>query len=115
MNSESLDNEPATERAFLVRNDIKLFQNETNNNNKDTKYMIVDRRRSDTDALNSLSDVKLIRQRLLKYAHVQSTDSTDGESALIDEETTSKTNGNAVMTSGERTNSNVGNGTEGNV
>lgn len=36
----------------------------------------IDRRRSDTDALrHSLSDAKLARQRLLKYAHVKSTDS----------------------------------------
>lgn len=108
--------EPTTERAFLVRNDIKLFQNETNNNNKDTKYMIVDRRRSDTDALNSLSDVKLIRQRLLKYAHVQSTDSTEGDSA-VDEETKNTPNGKAYMTSSseDRTSTNNGNEEKGNV
>jgi len=42
--------------------------------------MIIDRRRSDTDALNSMSDVKLVRQKLLKYAHVKSQDSTDSDS-----------------------------------
>ena len=79
-------NEPATEKAFLVRNDIKYFQkgttnnnnnNSKNNNSKDNSYMIIDRRRSDTDALNSMSDVKLVRQKLLKYAHVKSQDSTE--------------------------------------
>ena len=96
-NSEETDsdsgNEPAakTERAFLVRNDIKYFQNDntatTNNNNNNSKnnnnsnkkenYVLIDRRRSDTDALNSMSDVKLVRQKLLKYAHVKSQDSTE--------------------------------------
>ena len=41
--------------------------------------MIIDRRRSDTDALNAMSDVKLVRQKLLKYAHVKSQDSTEIE------------------------------------
>ena len=72
--------EPTAERAFLVRNDIKLFQNESNaNNNNPNPYMIIDRRRSDTDALNAMSDVKLVRQKLLKYAHVKSQDSTEIE------------------------------------
>jgi len=95
--SKEVGNTPGGEqRAFLVRNDIKLFQreshlnnnssNKNNNNNSDSnKYMLVDRRRSDTDALNYGSDVKLVRQKLLKYAHVQSQDSADGESGGADE------------------------------
>lgn len=112
-NSEETDSdgiEPATEKAFLVRNDIKYFQkdnttnnnnnnnnsknNNDNSNNKNTKenYVLIDRRRSDTDALNSMSDVKLVRQKLLKYAHVKSQDSTDAPT----DEKISVANGNVT-------------------
>lgn len=85
-------------RPFLIRNDIKLFQhnnstdepNNNNNNNNNSSYKSkglfnIDRRRSDTDALrHSLSDAKLARQKLLKYAHVKSTDSDHDVNNLID-------------------------------
>lgn len=107
-NSDKTDsdngNEPATEKSFLVRNDIKYFQNDNttnsninnskNNNNNSTKesYVLIDRRRSDTDALNSMSDVKLVRQKLLKYAHVKSQDSTE----IPTDEKITVTNGNVT-------------------
>ena len=88
-------------QAFLVNNDIKLFQNESNNvknNNNlsltDKSYMIIDRRRSDTDAMNSMSDVKLVRQKLLKYAHVKSQDSTDTPPSVNDDGANHVVNGN---------------------
>ncbi|XP_066916345.1 3',5'-cyclic-AMP phosphodiesterase 4C-like isoform X2 [Clytia hemisphaerica] len=104
--------EPSTaDRAFLVRNDIKLFQNESNaNNNNPNSYMIIDRRRSDTDALNAMSDVKLVRQKLLKYAHVKSQDSTD-----IDNHQDSKNlhqTQNSVLNNNTRTTKEIEDGTE---
>ena len=78
---------PTSEKSFLVRNDIKLFQSESNckeNNNNNNRFMIVDRRRSDTDALHDMSDVRLVRQKLLKYAHVESQDSTDSDTTPVE-------------------------------
>ena len=75
--------------------------------------MIVDRRRSDTDALNSMYDVKLIRQKLLKYAHVQSQDSADSDTTIeFDEDIKDNktSNGNVhIKTPAERTTTTINN------
>ena len=84
------------DRPFLIRNDIKLFQiqggddvlhnnNNNNNNNLPKGLFNIDRRRSDSDALKqSSTDAKLARQRLLKIAHVNSTESEHDFEKLLD-------------------------------
>jgi len=93
--------------SFLMKNDIKLFHKrgslidttDTNNNNNNNSFnknnnivksnSIIEslkntenRRKSDTDALNrDVADIKLVRQKLLRYAqNIDSVDSTDSSS-----------------------------------
>ena len=63
--------------SFLIKNDIKLFRN-TSNLGSNIENLNDYRRKSDSDALShSSADLRLARQKLIKYAHVQSTDKSE--------------------------------------
>lgn len=102
-------------RSFLIRNDIKLFQRNgsgdehgTNEVGKPKGLFHIDRRRSDTDALkHSLSDAKLARQRLLKYAHVSSTDSDHDVNIVISRKNKNNENNENNITTLSRHNSDI--------
>ena len=78
--------------TFLIKNDIKLFQ-KSSALSSSIEHSVDFRRKSDTDALkNSDVDLRLARQKLLKYAQVHST-----ENAAVEDMTSSdntKLNGN---------------------
>ena len=98
----TLDKGKSSDTSFLLKNDIKLFQNKSNkiNNTVESKNNTSDnnnnknihisesiqnaeyRRKSDTDILkNNSADIGKVRQKLLEYAQV--IDATSGEEHTI--------------------------------
>ena len=99
----TLDKGKASDASFLLKNDIKLFQNKsnkinttlesknnTNDNNNNNKNIHMSesiqnteyRRKSDTDILkNNSTDIGKVRQKLLEYAQV--IDTVSGEEQSI--------------------------------
>lgn len=102
LQKSTLDKGKSSDTSFLLKNDIKLFQNKSNkiNNTVESKNNTSDnnnnknihisesiqnaeyRRKSDTDILkNNSADIGKVRQKLLEYAQV--IDATSGEEHSI--------------------------------
>lgn len=102
LQKSTLDKGKSSDTSFLLKNDIKLFQNKSNkiNNTVESKSNTSDnnnnknihisesiqnaeyRRKSDTDILkNNSADIGKVRQKLLEYAQV--IDATSGEEHTI--------------------------------
>ena len=98
LQKSTLDKGKSSDTSFLLKNDIKLFQNKSNkinntveskNNTSDNNIHISEsiqnaeyRRKSDTDILkNNSADIGKVRQKLLEYAQV--IDATSGEEHTI--------------------------------
>lgn len=102
LQKSTLDKGKSSDTSFLLKNDIKLFQNKSNkiNNTVESKNNTSDnnnnknihisestqnaeyRRKSDTDILkNNSADIGKVRQKLLEYAQV--IDATSGEERSI--------------------------------
>ena len=102
LQKSTLDKGKSSDTSFLLKNDIKLFQNKSNkiNNTVESKNNTSDnnnnknihisesiqnaeyRRKSDTDILkNNSADIGKVRQKLLEYAQV--IDATSGEEHTI--------------------------------
>ena len=102
LQKSTLDKGKSSDTSFLLKNDIKLFQNKSNkiNNTVESKSNTSDnnnnknihisesiqnaeyRRKSDTDILkNNSADIGKVRQKLLEYAQV--IDATSGEERSI--------------------------------
>lgn len=103
LQKSTLDKGKSSDTSFLLKNDIKLFQNKSNkinntvesknntsdNNNNNKNIHISEsiqnaeyRRKSDTDILkNNSADIGKVRQKLLEYAQV--IDATSGEERSI--------------------------------
>ena len=98
----TLDKGKSSDTSFLLKNDIKLFQNKSNkinntvesknntNDNSNNKNIHISesvqnaeyRRKSDTDILkNNSTDIGKVRQKLLEYKQV--IDTTSGEEQSI--------------------------------